>query len=121
MFTVWTWKFFLFFSLFPLPPLLHWQEKLGMGRRDQWFGSKEDVNSSSMCTAWGWNQPEMWGSTLPSSAHQTQHVAAHTWWCSYTEEGYGSTEPCCCFRGAGVALWIPRAGFQDWRETCWHS
>lgn len=50
-----------------------------------------------------------------------QHVAAHTWWCSYTEEGYGSTEPCFFFHGAEVAPWIPRAGFQDWRETCWHS
>ncbi|KAK4827111.1 hypothetical protein QYF61_014374 [Mycteria americana] len=29
-----------------------------MSRRDQWFGSREEVNSSSTCAAQGWNQPE---------------------------------------------------------------
>lgn len=81
----------------------------------------EEVNSSSTCAAQGWNQPERWGSTIPSSAHQTQRVAAHIWGCAYTGEGYGSAEPCFFFHKAEVVPWIPWAGFQGWRETCWHS
>ena len=37
-------KVVLFFSL---PALLHWQEELGTGRKDEWFGSREEVNSPS--------------------------------------------------------------------------
>ena len=94
---------------------------MGMGRMDQLFGSREEVNSSSMCAARGWNHPGRWGSTFPSSAHPTQCVHAHTWWCSYTEEGYGSTEPHFFFHGAEVSPRIPPVGFQDWMGMCWHS
>lgn len=87
---------FVYFS--SSPPAL--ARKAGRG---QWFGFRGEVNSSSTCAAWGWDQPERWTSSFSSSAHQTQRVAAHTQWCSYPED-YGSPTL-----------------LQDWRETCWCS
>lgn len=101
---------------FSLPPFLYWQEKLGTSKK----GSVVLALGRRCIQLPHVLLPEeaidLKGRRLSFPARLIQQKSLPLISGGAVTQKYKSMKACFLFHGAGVALWIPSAEFQDWRK-----